>query len=128
MTSIGNRARAYLTTLVIFVACAAAMAVMSSARPPAATSAEKPETVERLTAPKVVQNVPCEGYARFDADGTLVSCTLSEEHDFGHVVLPAHTQVRRFHPDRNGGDRSHERRLGEVIEAYQTLRKSAAFA
>lgn len=36
--------------------------------------------------------------------------------------------VRRFHPDRNGGDRSHEKQLGEVIEAYQTLRKSAALA
>ena len=36
--------------------------------------------------------------------------------------------VRRYHPDKNGGDRSHERRLGEVIEAYQLLRKAAAFA
>lgn len=36
--------------------------------------------------------------------------------------------VRKFHPDRNGGDRSHEKALGEVIEAYQRLRKSAAFA
>jgi hypothetical protein len=36
--------------------------------------------------------------------------------------------VRRYHPDKNGGDRSHERLLGEVIEAYQLLRKSAAFA
>lgn len=36
--------------------------------------------------------------------------------------------VRRYHPDKNGGDRSHERRLGEVIEAYQLLRTSAAFA
>lgn len=35
--------------------------------------------------------------------------------------------VRRYHPDKNGGDRSHEGRLGEVIEAYQLLRKSAAF-
>jgi hypothetical protein len=35
--------------------------------------------------------------------------------------------VRRYHPDRNGGDRSHEGQLGEVIEAYQLLRKSAAF-
>jgi hypothetical protein len=35
--------------------------------------------------------------------------------------------VRRFHPDRNGGDRSHEKQLGEVIEAYQTLRKAAGF-
>lgn len=36
--------------------------------------------------------------------------------------------VRRFHPDKNGGDRSHETRLREVIEAYQALRKSRAFA
>jgi hypothetical protein len=36
--------------------------------------------------------------------------------------------VRRFHPDKNGGDRSHEAKLGEVIEAYQLLRKAAAFA
>ena len=36
--------------------------------------------------------------------------------------------VRRYHPDKNGGDRSHERRLGEVIEAYQVLRKALAFA
>ncbi|HEX6603460.1 MAG TPA: DnaJ domain-containing protein [Sphingomicrobium sp.] len=36
--------------------------------------------------------------------------------------------VRRYHPDKNGGDRSHERKLGEVIEAYQLLRRSAAFA
>lgn len=36
--------------------------------------------------------------------------------------------VRRFHPDRNGGDRSHEKRLREVIDAYQLLRKAAAFA
>ncbi len=34
--------------------------------------------------------------------------------------------VRRYHPDRNGGDRSHEARLGEVVEAYQLLRKCAA--
>ncbi|MGB7412245.1 MAG: DnaJ domain-containing protein, partial [Sphingopyxis granuli] len=36
--------------------------------------------------------------------------------------------VRRYHPDRNGGDRSHETRLGEVVAAYQLLRKNAAFA
>ena len=35
--------------------------------------------------------------------------------------------VRRYHPDKNGGDRSHETRLREVIEAYQSLRRSAAF-
>jgi hypothetical protein len=36
--------------------------------------------------------------------------------------------VRRYHPDKNGGDRSHETRLGEVIDAYQLLRRSTAFA
>ena len=36
--------------------------------------------------------------------------------------------VRRYHPDRNGGDRSHEARLGRVVEAYQLLRKSRALS
>lgn len=36
--------------------------------------------------------------------------------------------VRRYHPDRNGGDRSHEAALGKVIAAYQHLRKAPAFA
>ena len=36
--------------------------------------------------------------------------------------------VRRYHPDKTGGDRSHEGKLGQVIEAYQLLRKSTAFA
>ena len=34
--------------------------------------------------------------------------------------------VRRYHPDRNGGDRKYEGRLTRVVEAYQLLRKSAA--
>lgn len=36
--------------------------------------------------------------------------------------------VRKFHPDRNGGDRGYETRLQQVIEAYQLLRKAACFA
>lgn len=36
--------------------------------------------------------------------------------------------VRAYHPDRNGGDRSHEAKLQQVIEAYQLLRKAAAFS
>jgi len=35
--------------------------------------------------------------------------------------------VRRFHPDRNGGDRAHENRLQRVVEAYQVLRRSGPF-
>ncbi len=36
--------------------------------------------------------------------------------------------VRRYHPDRNGGDRQHEARLTAVVEAYQLLKVSAALA
>lgn len=36
--------------------------------------------------------------------------------------------VRRYHPDRNGGDRSHEAMLQQVIAAYQQLRQAPAFA
>ena len=36
--------------------------------------------------------------------------------------------VRLYHPDRNGGDRSFETRLGEVIAAYQMLKGARAFA
>ncbi len=36
--------------------------------------------------------------------------------------------VRRYHPDRNGGDRKYEKRLTSVVEAYQLLKKSTAFA
>ena len=36
--------------------------------------------------------------------------------------------VRRYHPDRNGGDRTHERQLVQVIDAYQLLKSSRAFA
>jgi len=53
---------------------------------------------------------------------------LGEDADLKAVRSSYSKLVRRFHPDRNGGDRSHEGRLGKVIEAYQTLRKSSAFA
>jgi len=36
--------------------------------------------------------------------------------------------LRRYHPDHNGGDRSHERALQAVIEAYGHLKKAAVFA
>ena len=38
------------------------------------------------------------------------------------------TLVRRYHPDKNGGDRSHEKALQAVIEAYTQLRSRPAFA
>lgn len=36
--------------------------------------------------------------------------------------------VRKYHPDRNGGDRSHEKALGAVIDAYTRLKSSPVFA
>ena len=53
---------------------------------------------------------------------------LGEDADRNQLRKRYSGLVRRYHPDKNGGDRSHERRLGEVIEAYQLLRKSPAFA
>lgn len=53
---------------------------------------------------------------------------LGEEADRHALRQRYSLLVRRYHPDKNGGDRSHEGRLREVIEAYQLLRKSAAFA
>ena len=50
-----------------------------------------------------------------DADRTMLRKRYSE-------------LVRRYHPDRNGGDRSYEARLQRVIEAYQQLKGSPAFA
>jgi hypothetical protein len=35
--------------------------------------------------------------------------------------------LRRFHPDHNGGDRTHEKALQDVIAAYTHLRKAPAF-
>ena len=36
--------------------------------------------------------------------------------------------VRRYHPDRNGGDRSQEGRLSQVVEAYQVLKQAEGLA
>ena len=36
--------------------------------------------------------------------------------------------VRRYHPDRNGGDRGHETQLQAVVAAYQRLRARPQFA
>ena len=36
--------------------------------------------------------------------------------------------VRRYHPDKNGGDRSHEKALQAVIEAYTQLKSRPVFA
>ena len=53
---------------------------------------------------------------------------LGEETDKATVRKRYGQLLRRYHPDRNRGDRSQEKKLGDVIEAYQTLKNSAALA
>jgi hypothetical protein len=60
--------------------------------------------------------------------GALSVLGLAEDADRHKLRQRYSSLVRRYHPDKNGGDRSHEGRLAEVIEAYQLLRKAAAFA
>jgi hypothetical protein len=46
-----------------------------------------------------------------------------------HAVRKRYSElVRRYHPDRNGGDRSQESKLRSVIDAWQTLKAAPAFA
>ncbi len=45
------------------------------------------------------------------------------------ALRTAYTKLaRQYHPDHNGGDRSHEQRLAAVIHAYAHLRRLAIFA
>ena len=58
----------------------------------------------------------------------LAALGLGEDTDL-HSVRRRYSQlVRRYHPDRNGGDRSQEARLGAVIDAWQLLKTAKAFA
>jgi len=53
---------------------------------------------------------------------------LKDDTDLHKVRKRYSKLVRRYHPDRNGGDRAHERELREVIEAWQLLKIAKAFA
>ncbi|ANY19964.1 Chaperone protein DnaJ [Tsuneonella dongtanensis] len=68
--------------------------------------------------------------ARFTRDEQDALSTMDLAPDIDRAALRRRYSelVRRYHPDRNGGDRSHEARLTRVVEAYQLLRKSAALA
>lgn len=44
--------------------------------------------------------------------------------DKGAIKARYHELVKRFHPDANGGDRSRETRLTEIVNAYNHLRKA----
>lgn len=53
---------------------------------------------------------------------------LADDVDLHGVRRRYSDLVRRYHPDRNGGDRRHEAELRKVIAAWQTLRKAPAFS
>ena len=53
---------------------------------------------------------------------------LKDDTDLHKVRKRYSELVRRYHPDRNGGDRRHEKKLVQVIEAWQLLKTARAFA
>jgi len=67
---------------------------------------------------------------RFTTDERAAIATLGLQAGFDRGALRRRYTdlVRRYHPDRNGGDRSQEGRLVRVVDAYQLLRKSVAIA
>jgi len=52
---------------------------------------------------------------------------LGEDSDLHGVRKRYSELVRRYHPDRNGGDRSHEQKLADVLGAWATLKAAPAF-
>ncbi len=65
---------------------------------------------------------------RFSQDeaAALETMGLGMDIDRGRLRRRYSELVRRYHPDRNGGDRRHEARLTKVVDAYQLLRNSSA--
>jgi DnaJ domain len=68
--------------------------------------------------------------SRFPAEElrALTTLGLDEKACRKDIRLRYSEMVRKYHPDRNGGDRSFEKKLQAVVEAYQLLRSSPAFA
>ncbi len=63
----------------------------------------------------------CERIAPSDRAKTDTNTARQSYSDFSELV-------RKFHPDRNGGDRSHEKALQETIAAYTHLKSAPAFS
>jgi len=58
------------------------------------------------------------------AKKALETLDLDETADRAAIKARYKELVKRFHPDANGGDRSREGRLQEILKAYQTLKSS----
>jgi len=52
---------------------------------------------------------------------------LSEDADRRALRSAYSAKVRAYHPDKNGGNRSYEKALQDVIAAYTHLKTSPAF-
>ena len=77
----------------------------------------------RETAPERSDGKPLSGQDR--ASLKVLGLAASADR---HALRKRYSElVRRYHPDRNGGDRSHEAALTKVIAAYQQLRQAPAF-
>lgn len=70
------------------------------------------------------------GAARLGKADRLALSTLGlGEHADRKTIRKAYSElVRRYHPDRNGGNRAHEKALQDVIAAYTHLKNAAAFS
>lgn len=79
---------------------------------------------------RAAAGVKHESFSRFTAGEreALTTMGLGPKVDRAEVRKRYSDLVRRYHPDRNGGDRSHESKLQRVVEAYQLLRRAQAFA
>jgi hypothetical protein len=53
---------------------------------------------------------------------------LDAEATFADIRARYKDLVRRYHPDSNGGDRAHEGKLQDVIDAYTHLKSAPAFS
>lgn len=67
--------------------------------------------------------------ARFSPDERRALEVLGLDGDIDRKALRLrYTRLlRQYHPDHNGGDHGHSVRLQGVVEAYQVLKKAAAF-
>ena len=77
----------------------------------------------REVAPERSDGKPLSGQDR----ASLKVLGLAANADRGALRKRYSELVRQYHPDRNGGDRSHEVMLQKVIAAYQQLRQAPAF-
>jgi DnaJ-domain-containing protein 1 len=81
--------------------------------------------LRRRAAGRSAENGWAQGGARFTTEEreALGVMGLDPQADTKELRARYSLLVRKYHPDRNGGDRRHEAKLQQVVEAYQLLRK-----